>query len=673
MQKDVIEKIDLLVAMSGTTNSYEPLQEELLQLEKQIENKKNQVRNLKKSISENTYIKASDRIIDENIKISIENKIQYYQDSLEDLLSQLKGFSQEEMAIHSSIISLEEEKKQLESFFSSLELKLKTIGKKDKSVYHFYEELIDKTKNDLDKNNSLLSDYQTKYEQVCDKLEQFGNRRGDVEESLQKEQERLKEINQFLASPTSYVDQKAKQNDEKLIDQFTSQLEEMERRRLEILTDPSFIAHDAVMLMVDEKEDKALEKVRELVTIVKSRPFMEYDKTDLEELLERTINERDGLATQLENKIYSNKELMVVETRLKFLEERKKELLEEIHSLEEKIKNMDVVSVKSLMEYVEESKACRDSLQEDIDEYKKVISSHQEFKTPKKEASLRAALKKKEEEYIFVNQLVLSFEKDLENLVIRSRNLEEKTLQELTGILENIEVEIKDIQKNQVLMNSSKDILAVEKDKENLKKLNDDVHASVHRQEFEKMPDEIYDEIELLLGSMTPLEPQKNSEPDDFVNLSDYRIDLDSSNEDSVIDDSDAETSIPEPVIVEENVDMDPMLVEEDNPLEPVFMEEMEDALDSLPVTEEQNDDSIIFEPVKENEVSVIEEGKNNLEFSSEEPKEKVNNRFKVIRVEPLTLDVQDMEKLDSDTENIDDEYISFNNLLEGDEDGNKD
>lgn len=650
MQKDVIEKIDLLVKMSGTTNSYEPLQEELSQLEKQIENQKNQVRNLKKNISENTYIKASDRIIDENIKIGIENKIQYYQDSLDDLLSQLKGVSQDETSIHSSIVSLEEEKKQLESFFSSLELKLKTIGNKDKSVYQFYEELIEKTKNDLEKNHSLLSDYQTKYEQACDKLDQLGNRREDVEGKLQKEQERLKEINQFLASPNSYVDQKAKQNDEKLIDQLTSQLEEMERRRLEILTDPSFIAHDAVMLMVDEKEAEALEKVRELVTIVKTKSFMEYDKADLEELLERTINERDGLATQLENKIYSNKEMMVVETRLSFLRERKKLLSEEIHSLQEKIKNIDVVSVKELMEYVRDSKACRDSLQEDILEYKKVISSHQEFKTPKKEASLRAALKKKEEEYAFVNQLVLAFEKDLEDLVITSRNLEEKTLQKLSESMEEIESEIKDIQKNQVLMNSSKDILAAEKDKEKLKKLNDDVQAIAHRQEFDKMPNEIYDEIELLLGSITPLETSKDSllKPDDFVDLSDYRIDL-SSSDVSVPESSVEETTIPEPILVEEPQELP----------------------DSVPIIEEKNDDSIIFEPIKEEEVPVIEDVEENLKVVSEEPKEKNDNRLKVIRVEPLSLDTQDVEKLDSGTENSDDEYISFNNLLEGDENGN--
>lgn len=651
MQKDVIEKIDLLVKMSGTTNSYEPLQEELSQLEKQIENQKNQVRNLKKSISENTYIKASDRIIDENIKIGIENKIQYYQDTLNNLLSQLKEISQDETSTHSSIISLEEEKKQLESFFSSLELKLKTIGNKDKSVYQFYEELIEKTKNDLEKNHSLLSDYQTKYEQACDKLDQLGNRREDVEEKLQKEQERLKEINQFLASPNSYVDQKAKQNDEKLIDQLTSQLEEMERRRLEILTDPSFIAHDAIMLMIDEKEVEALEKVRELVTIVKTKPFMEYDKADLEELLERTINERDGLATQLENKIYSNKEMMVVETRLSFLRERKKALSEEIHSLQEKIKNIDVVSVKELMEYVQETKACRDSLQEDILEYKEVISSHQEFKTPKKEASLRVALKKKEEEYAFVNKLVLSFEKDLEDLIITSRDLEEKTLQKLLESLEKIKSEIKDIQKNQVLMNSSKDILAAEKDKEKLKKLNDDVQAIAHRQEFDKMPDEIYDEIELLLGSMPTLETSKDSllKPDDFVDLSDYRIDLTSSSDDSANESKVKETTIPEYIVVEET----------------------QEVPDSVPIIEEKNDDSIIFEPIKTEEVPIIEDGVKNLEETYEEPKENTDNRFKVIRVEPLTLGTQDMEKLDSDEENGEDEYISFNNLLEGDNDGN--
>ena len=642
MQKDVIEKIDLLVKMSGTPNNYETLQEELSQLEAQIENQKNQVRILKKSISEKTYIKASDRIIDENIKIGIENKIHYFQDSLDRLASQLKVISHDEIEGHTSIVSLETERKQLESFFSSLELKFKTIGRKDKSVYQFYEELIEETKKDLDTNQSLLNKEQAKYEQICDKLDQLGNRREDLEEKLQKEKDKFVEINQFLANPNSYVDQKAKQNDENLVDELTSQLESMERRRLEILTDPSFIAHDAIMLMVDEKENEALEKVRELV---KTRPFMEYDKADLEELLEKTINERDGLATQLENKIYTNKEMTVVDARLQFLQEEKEKLSSEIQSLQEKIKNIDVVSVKKLMDLVRDSKACQDSLKEDIVEYKKVISSHQEFKTPKKEASLRAALKKKEEEYSFVSQLVLAFEKDLENLVITSRDLEEKTLQHLIECLEKTETEIKDIQKNQVLMNSSKDILAAEKDKEKLKRLSDDVQMITYRQGFEKKPDEIYDEIELLLGSMTSLEPDKNSslKPDDFVDLNDYRIDLTNSNGEN-----------------HENKNR----VEEANPEEPIMVEETPKLPDTLPVIEEEKDDSIIFEPI--NEEAPVENVQKDV--SESDKNKESDNRFKVIRVEPLAIENQNVEKLDSDDQDSEDDYISFNNLLEGDE-----
>ena len=164
------------------------------------------------------------------------------------------------------------------------------------------------------------------------------------------------------------------------------------------------------------------------------------------------------------------------------------------------------------------------------------------------------------------------------------------------------------------------------------------------------MPDEIYDEIELLLGSMTPLETSKDSllKPDDFVDLSDYRIDL-SSSDDSVPESSVEETTIPEPILVEEPPEIP----------------------DSVPIIEEKNDDSIIFEPIKEEEVPVIEDVEENLDVVSEEPKEKNDNRLKVIQVDPLSLDTQDVEKLDSSTENSDDEYISFNNLLEGDENGN--
>ena len=83
MQKDLISKIDLLVEMSGTTNSFETSNEELILIEKKIENQKSKIDILKKNVANSDYVKASDRIIDENIKLGLENRIKAYEEELE--------------------------------------------------------------------------------------------------------------------------------------------------------------------------------------------------------------------------------------------------------------------------------------------------------------------------------------------------------------------------------------------------------------------------------------------------------------------------------------------------------------------------------------------------------------------------------------------------------------
>ena len=158
MQKEVIDKINLLVEMSGTPNNYDTLEEELHLLEKKIENQKEKVRNLKKSVAENSYIKSSDRIIDENIKIGIENKIEFYNGQLAKIESQIAKQLKEEQAAHDEVTSYEQEKNELTSFLKSLELKIKTIGSKDKTVYDFYVKLIDETKDNINRVNESLKE-----------------------------------------------------------------------------------------------------------------------------------------------------------------------------------------------------------------------------------------------------------------------------------------------------------------------------------------------------------------------------------------------------------------------------------------------------------------------------------------------------------------------------------
>ena len=643
MQKEIIDKINLLVSMSGTSNNYETLQEELLLLEKKIEIQKDKVRTLKKSVSENTYMKASDRIIDENIKIGIENRLQSCQDDLDSLKEQLTHLLTDEKKGHDEISLLEEEQAHLRSFLEALELKMKTIGSKDKNIFARYETMIDDTTKELKKLEKQLKEKGKEYQDICDQLEKLGSRREDIENKIAKEKMQLEEINALLANPNSYIDQKTKREDEKRIDQMMDELETMERRKLEIITDPSYIAYDAINLIMEEDFASALSKIKELVTIVKSKPFMEYDSTELEELLESKTNERDALAAQVENKAYVDGELTIKETRMNFLKEQRQDIEQMIQELQKKIETIDTVKVAKLSEYVSDAKKSREALRKEILDYQNVVVSNKEFKTPKKEASLRAFLKQKQEELAHLEEYVFAFEKDLENLVIESKELEEIELGKLQKKLQLIHEEEKKIQKDRFFSSSAKNILAIEKDKEEVKKLNDEVKDILNRKHYTQKPEQIYDEIELLLGSIeNPLNDLSEKEDSgDYIDLGEYRIDMNSTKEPENVVVQNEEVpavfeeekpAIPDPVVLESTMQMEPVLPDaplEDAPIfEPIF---------EAPETQEVNDIPTV-----------------------------IPNRFKVVRVEPLNEIEDKIESL----EPKEDEYISFNSLFEG---GNKD
>ena len=142
MQNEIMKKIDLLVEMSDTNNHYENLKEELDSINKDISYERNKINDIKKSIIPERYIKSSARIIDENIKIGLTNKLEREEKELSTLLNNIEEISIEEEESHKAIEEITTELERLSSFLNSLELKLKTIGSKDKNAYSFYEDLM---------------------------------------------------------------------------------------------------------------------------------------------------------------------------------------------------------------------------------------------------------------------------------------------------------------------------------------------------------------------------------------------------------------------------------------------------------------------------------------------------------------------------------------------------
>ncbi len=522
MQRDIIKKIELLVEMSDTNNHYDSLQEEYNVLKKDIEILKNKIARVKKSMLDKKYINASDRIIDENIKIGLENKIATYEQSLNDILNELEDVSKEEEDYHKIINDLEKEIATSKSFLEALELKLKTIGSKDKSVYSFYEDLIDTTTKEIKENEEKLQTKKNVYEQIEARLASFGENRYILEEKMKKDKNKLEETEETLNNPDSYIDYKMKTKDEENLESLNKELEAMERRKLEIITDPSFIGHDAEELLMEDDRTSALDKIKELITIVNSKPYMDYKYEELDEILEEAITKRDEFASAMEGKKYDGTDNNIVENRMEFLSKKIEMKKQEKETLQQKIRNMDTTMVQELMTSIASTKEYREHLKTDIEEYKKVMEENNEYKTPKKKANLNAAFHRKCEELNQIENIIESYEKDLEEIVECSKKLESEDLENLTNEINNLQEEIKSYEKLKFFANPADDILAIEKDKTELKKLSDEVSKIEHRKKYLKTPSEIYDEIEISMASLGQEEEKKEETAP--VNLNDYLI-----------------------------------------------------------------------------------------------------------------------------------------------------
>ena len=280
---------------------------------------------------------------------------------------------------------------------------------------------------------------------------------------------------------------------------------------------------------------------------------------------------------------------------------------------------------------LETIKNAKKTLEEEIATYQTCLTKNQEYKTPKKQAMLKSALVKKGQDLDQTKEIYNKFMRELEDLVIASKNIEAGTLTALNNKMSSLTKEKESLEKNLLLRDNTVDILEMQKDKDLLKTLNDETEVLKERKKYPKTASEIYDEIEMNLGaSKTVLEsPSSNS-------LDKYRIDSFNDSETST------ETKTPE---------LFPDTVELATP--DIALESSEEQTKTFPPREPKN--------TTEPEI------------------------LKVIDIEPLEKKTSfkaappKKEESNSDFENLDDfmindfssgDYISFNDLLsEGEKD----
>lgn len=505
MHTEVFNNIDILMNMANSPLNVEEINMELASLKRQIKNKQNEIDDLKSLMTESRYFNASNELVDKNIEISLKNKITRLNRRIKEIKFSLEESKNNEKKLHTEIITLKEKLAKNENYLETLRVKANSATNNN-----YYQNLLDKEQKSVEELNKELSEKSKMYESALKELELNNQAFNELSSKLDTEKTRLNDVLDNLENPNAYIDEDLKARDEEKLATLNSELEQLEKRKVELLTDSNMIGADAKELIIENDIYEALNKIKELVTIVKSKPYMDISSSSiLEEELEKKESLRVELSTLIDNKKYDEIDTDIVTKRIDYLKSEITENNQTIEKYQNEINNIDKFVNDKLGVFVTELENTILRLEKSINECRTILKDKN--KTARSKMNLESTITKKEKEKEIQNEILESYKQDLLSKIAQTN-----TLASLIDTLNNTNnlytKELENLNKVALLDFKTKDLAEEENDKEQLKQINEEIKNIKNRQKFDKTPDEIFDQIDMILGSEKSMAKEEKNE-----------------------------------------------------------------------------------------------------------------------------------------------------------------
>ena len=506
MHTDIFSNIDLLIEMAGSSLNTLDIEGELKDINKEIQDKKAQIEDLKGMMNDTRYFNASSELVDKNIEVSLKSKISRLNRKIKDIQLKLNDVKKEEAKTHDDVIALKDRIEKNKEYISLLESK---SGKLDSA----YQSIVEQENMAMESLEQELAKKDKRYQEVLRELEVHEQALKELSDKKNSDSARLREIEDNLGNPNAYIDEDLKSHDEERLNSLNESLVSLQKRRLEYLTDPNMIGMDAKELIANNDFTEALKKIKELVTIVKAKPFMDItNKQILDEELEKKEAERTELANYIDSKNYAGMSSNVAQKRIEYLHkelEKEKALILQYQEENKKIEQEIGADLSPLIGGLEEEIR---NISSEIEDYQTLLQDN--TKSRKTKTNLENAILKKEKEKDAMNDILDNYKKDL-LFKIKSSNRLEKLLERYNQDITQKTEEIEELNRMALFDGASKDYIEEEQDKEKLKKINDEIKQIKNCRKYDRTPDEIYDQIEMLLANTkvdAPIKEEKEEE-----------------------------------------------------------------------------------------------------------------------------------------------------------------
>ena len=492
MHTEIFNNIDLLIEMAGSTLNVQEIENDLIHINKEIQDKKQRVEDLKSMMNDTRYFNASSELVDRNIEVSLKSKITRLNQKIKDVRLKLERVQADEKKYQADIDSLKEKIEASKKYLSILHTKTDQNNN--------YQAVIDREENYVKKLEEELKDKDHKHEEILKEVELHEQALEELSMKKDSYDERLKDVLDNLNNPNAYIDEDLKKQDEEELKTLNDRLEELQKKKLEYLTDPNMIGADAKELISNNNYTEALNKIKELLTIVKEKPFMNVNNLGvLDEELEKLENERTELSNYIDRKNYAEVNSDILEKRTSYLNEELEKSKTEIRRYQTSIQEMDQNINEKLSLFIQNLEEEIAKISKEIEEYQNMLQD--ESKSRRTKMNLENAILKKEKDKEVMDRLLEQYKKDLLFHITMTNTLT-KIIQKYEQYIDDTKSENEELQHITILEANSKDYIEEEKDKEKLKSINDEIKQIKNRKKFERTPDEIYDQIEMLLANV---------------------------------------------------------------------------------------------------------------------------------------------------------------------------
>ena len=251
MQTGILKKIDLLVEMAESNASVDTLKAELKEIESEISELKDELISLRES-REEKYFKVTEKQVDENIKVSLDAKLKKQEKAIKKLQKEIDSVVEEETSLHNKIQKLKEDLKLSNDYIAEINKRISIMH--NSSTKEYYNSILTSEKDKVKALETLLEESQKREETTLDKLDALNETMEQLVSENENDKQRLEETVLNLSNPNSYLDEELKEHDDKKLQELQKHISDLEKRRLEIITDPVIIANDAKEFIVNEEK-----------------------------------------------------------------------------------------------------------------------------------------------------------------------------------------------------------------------------------------------------------------------------------------------------------------------------------------------------------------------------------------------------------------------------------